>query len=114
MSAPGPLSFTLEWQVARNSHDPDGVPTCYADSIRLCLRKAQTLVERKLIEGKNALHEHRGEVQPAPASAVRDVFGRDQMTVTPCHNHRDVLAAETLDFNAAALVCRAAARHRDI
>ena len=114
MSVPGPLNFTRDWQAARNSHDPVGVPTRYADSIRFRSLKAQTLVERGMIECKNVLHEHRREVQPAPAFGVRDVFGGYQMTVMRCDNHRDMPAVETFDCNEAGLVCRAAARHRDI
>ncbi|QJF50531.1 YybH family protein [Roseobacter ponti] len=117
MSLPEPLSFARDWQAAWNSHDLDRVLARYTDDIRFRSSKAQTLVGRGLIEGKDALRDYWRqalEAQPTLAFRVQDVFGGYQMIVITYLNHRDVLAAETLYFNEEGLVYRAAASHRDI
>lgn len=109
------MAFAKAWQSGWNSHDIDRIMGHYRDDIIFRSRKAIALVGSGEIIGKSALRAYWTaalERQPDLKFTVQDVFEGHQMLVISYLNHRRVLAAETLHFDADGLVFQASACHR--
>ena len=109
-------AFATEWEAGWNSHNLDRILSHYRDDIVFRSRKAIPLSGSGELKGKAVLRAYWAtalERQPDLTFRVQDVFeGHDMMVITYM-NHRDVLAAETLYFDADGSVFQAAACHRD-
>ena len=109
-------AFAKEWQDAWNSHDLPRILSHYSDDVIFRSRKAKALVGAGEIQGKRALGNYWAralETQPDLRFVVTDVFQGHHMIVVTYENHRGVLAAETLMFDAQGLVWQASACHRE-
>lgn len=108
-------AFAAEWEAAWNAHDLDRIMAHYSEDIEFRSRKAVALVGQGELRGKAALRDYWSAAlarQPDLRFEVVDVFEGHEMIVITYRNHRGVLAAETLTFNADGLAFRAAACHR--
>lgn len=108
-------AFALEWEAGWNSHDLDRILRHYRDDIVFRSRKAIPLTGAGEVIGKARLRQYWAaalERQPDLCFRVRDVFEGHEMLVITYLNHRDVLAAETLYFDASGQIYMAAACHR--
>ncbi len=108
------VAFASEWEAAWNSHDLDRIMAHYHDDIVFRSAKAKALAGRGTMRGKTELRAYWDKaltIQPRLAFAVVDVFSGHEMAVLTYRNHNDVLAAETLRFNADGLVVEASACH---
>lgn len=110
-----PRDFADSWEQGWNSHDLDVIMSHYRDDIVFRSRKAVPLVGHGEIVGKAALRAYWAaalERQPDLKFRVQEVFVGYQMLVISYLNHRGVLAAETLYFDADNMVYIAAACHK--
>jgi ketosteroid isomerase-like protein len=108
-------AFAAAWEQAWNSHDLDRIMAHYHPDIVFRSRKALGLIGAGELVGTTALRSYWEEAlnkQPDLKFTVQDVFEGHQMMVISYTNHRDVLAAETLYFDADGMVVQAAACHR--
>lgn len=111
-----PHRFAAEWETGWNSHNLDRILAHYRDDIVFRSQKAQALVGTGELKGKDALRAYWAAAlakQPELVFSVQDVFAGHEMIVITYLNHRGILAAETLYFDAEGLVFRAAACHRN-
>lgn len=109
--------FVKEWEIAWNSHDLDQILAHYHDDIVFRSKKAIPLVGSGEVRGKANLRSYWAaalERQPDLNFRVQNVFEGHQMMVITYRNQNNILAAETLYFDAAGLVCQAAACHADV
>ncbi|MGJ8621688.1 MAG: YybH family protein [Yoonia sp.] len=107
-------AFAATWEEAWNSHDLDRIMAHYSDGIVFRSKKAAALVGNGKVKGKPALRAYWEAAlarQPDLRFRVQSVFEGHQMMVMTYLNHRDVLAAETLYFDATGEVYQAAACH---
>lgn len=108
-------TFAQDWEQAWNSHDIDVILAHYHEDIEFHSQKAQPILGTTLIKGKPQLRTYWSQAlmrQPNLEFRVQDVFfGADMMVITYL-NHNNILAAETLYFDADDMVFRAAACHR--
>jgi ketosteroid isomerase-like protein len=110
-------AFAEAWQHGWNSHDLDLIMSHYSDDIIFRSRKAIPLVGRGEVQGKQALRSYWAAAidrQPDLHFKVQDVFEGHGMLVITYLNHRGILAAETLYFDADGKVFQAAACHRAV
>jgi len=108
------VGFEHKWEAAWNAHDLNRILSHYTDNIEFRSRKAVALVGTGLILGKPALRKYWEAAlaqQPALRFKVKDVFRGHEMMVITYTNHKSVEAAETLYFDAAGKIYRAAASH---
>ncbi len=106
--------FAKAWEAGWNSHDLDVIMGHYRDDIVFRSRKAQGLVGTGEISGKAALRQYWAEAllrQPDLRFVVTEVFEGFEMCVLRYRNHRDIVATETLYFDAEHRVFQAAACH---
>lgn len=109
-------AFAREWEEAWNSHDLDRILAHYHDDIIFRSKKAIPLVGAGEILGKENLRAYWAaalKLQPDLKFCVQNVFEGHDMLVITYLNHKNVLAAETLYFDTAGLVHKAAACHAD-
>lgn len=109
-------TFAREWEKAWNSHDLDQILEHYCDDIIFRSRKAIPITASGEIKGKSALRAYWATAlvqQPDLRFRVREVFEGHLMLTITYHNHRGVLAAETLYFNEDGKVFQAAACYRN-
>ncbi len=109
-------AFAAEWEAGWNSHDLDRIMAHYHPDIVFRSRKAVPLVGSGVLRGHRELRQYWAEAlkrQPDLKFSVRDVFEGYEMVVITYQNHRGVLAAETLHFEADHLVIAASACHGD-
>ena len=108
------VSFARDWEDGWNSHDLDVIMSHYRDDIVFCSRKAIPLTGSGEIKGKPALRAYWASAlarQQGLHFTVQHIFeGHEMLTITYL-NHKGVLAAETLYFDARGLVYQAAACH---
>ena len=107
--------FAAEWEAAWNAHDLDRIMGHYHPDIVFRSAKAQALVGQGELHGRADLRAYWAralERQPDLTFRVVDVFEGHDMIVITYRNHRDVLAAETLRFDAGGRVVEASACHR--
>ena len=110
-------AFATAWEQGWNSHDLDVIMRHYRDDIQFRSQKAIPLTGSGMINGKQALRAYWAtalERQPGLRFSVQDVFEGHEMLVISYLNHRNVLATETLYFDADGLVFQAAACHRSV
>ena len=108
-------AFAKDWEAGWNSHDLDRILSHYRADIVFRSRKAVPLTGAGEIVGRDALRAYWAaalEKQPDLRFRVQDVFYGHEMLVIAYRNHRAVLAAETLYFDADGMVYQAAACHR--
>lgn len=108
-------AFAKAWEDGWNSHDLDVIMGHYRDDVTFRSQKAVPLVGSGEIRGVPALRAYWAAAlarQPDLRFRVQDVFEGHDMLVISYLNHRDVLAVETLYFDADGKVFRAAACHR--
>lgn len=106
--------FAAEWQAGWNSHDLDRILAHYAPHIVFRSRKALALVGTGELVGRAALRDYWARalaLQRDLRFEVVDVFEGHEMLVITYRNHKGVLAAETIWFDADGLIERAAACH---
>ena len=109
------LTFARDWEAGWNSHDLDRILSHYRDDIVFRSRKAAALVGAGEIHGLEALRAYWAaalERQPDLRFEIVDVFEGYEMMVISYRNHRGVLAAETLQFDADGMVYQASGCHR--
>ncbi len=107
--------FAQAWERGWNSHDIDAIMSHYRDDIVFRSAKAIAVVGRGEIHGRQALRAYWSAAlqrQPDLTFTVQDVFEGHEMLVISYHNHRGILAAETLHFDADGMVYLASACHR--
>lgn len=107
--------FAQEWERGWNSHDLDAIMAHYRYDIVFRSRKAVPLTGAGELHGRVALRAYWGaalEQQPELHFSVQDVFKGHEILVISYTNHRAVLAAETLYFDAEGMIFQAAACHR--
>ncbi|MEO0390060.1 MAG: nuclear transport factor 2 family protein [Pseudomonadota bacterium] len=108
-------AFARSWEAGWNAHDLDRVMAHYSADIVFRSRKAIPLVGDGYLRGKDALQAYWAKAlanQPDLHFTVVDVFEGFDMVVLTYRNHRGVLAAETLRFDADGTVVEASACHR--
>ena len=107
-------AFAASWQDGWNSHNLDRIMKHYRHDIVFRSQKAVPTVGHGEIHGREALEEYWSRAlirQPDLQFTVENLFEGYEMMVITYRNHRDVLAAETLYFDAAGLVFQASACH---
>ncbi|MDW4499510.1 nuclear transport factor 2 family protein [Sulfitobacter sp. D35] len=113
---PDARAFAADWAAGWNSHDLDRILSHYREDVVFTSRKAEALVGRGRLEGRDALRDYWSqalEAQPDLAFEVLDVFeGFDTLVIT-YRNHKGRLAAETLQFDSDGRVLAASACHRE-
>ena len=108
-------AFAREWETAWNSHDLDRILAHYAEDAVFRSMKAMRLVGTGELRGKGALRAYWQaalDAQPDLHFDVISVFHGHGMMVITYLNQRNVLAAETLRFDASGRVVEASACHR--
>lgn len=108
-------AFAVSWEQGWNSHNLEEIMAHYRDDVVFRSKKAIPLVGGGEIHGKEALRTYWATALKGQADlkfTVQDVFEGYEMMVISYLNHKDVLAAETLYFDADGLVFQAAACHR--
>ncbi|OWU83672.1 hypothetical protein ATO6_17580 [Oceanicola sp. 22II-s10i] len=106
-----PQAFAAEWEAAWNSHDLDRILAHYHPDIVFRSRKAAVLTGDGEVRGTAALRDYWGKAlaaQPDLRFRVVDVFEGWRMLVLSYENHRGVMAAEALWFDADGMVVQAA------
>ncbi len=109
------VAFAKSWERGWNSHDIDLIISHYRDDIIFRSKKAIPIAGSGEINGKKSLRSYWAAAldrQPDLRFSVRDVFEGHEMLVISYQNHRGILAAETLHFDADGLVFQASACHR--
>ena len=109
------LAFAREWEEVWNSHDLDRILSHYRADIVFRSRKAAALVGTGEVRGLDALRAYWAaalERQPDLRFEIVDVFEGYEMMVISYRNHRGVLAAETLHFDADCMIYQASGCHR--
>lgn len=104
-------AFAEEWEAAWNSHDLDRILAHYHPDIVFRSRKAEALTGTGEVRGTAALRAYWAralEAQPELRFRVTEVFEGWRMLVLTYENHRGVMAAEALWFDADGLVVQAA------
>jgi len=107
-------NFAKTWERDWNSHDLDRILSHYTPDIIFRSRKALTFVGTGEIHGRAALRAYWHKAlsgQPDLHFTVLQVFEGHRMLTLTYRNHKGVLAAETLWFDAHGLIHRAAACH---
>lgn len=108
-------NFATKWQDTWNRHDLDAILSHYHPDIVFRSRKAIPIMGTGVIKGRDQLATYWAQAlaqQPDLHFRITHVFsGHDMMTIT-YSNHHNVLAAETLYFDAQDLVTQAAACHQ--
>ena len=108
-------AFATSWEKGWNSHDLEQIMGHYRDDIVFRSLKAIPLVGDGEIRGKQALRDYWAAAlrrQPDLKFSVQEVFEGHDMLVILYRNHKNILATETLYFDADAMVHQAAACHR--
>jgi ketosteroid isomerase-like protein len=108
-------AFARSWENGWNSHDLATIMAHYREDIVFRSKKAIPLTGNGELRGHVALRAYWAaalERQPDLHFSVQDVFEGHEMLVISYTNHRGVLAAETLYFDAEGQVFQAAACHR--
>lgn len=107
-------TFAKDWEAGWNSHDLDRILNHYRDDVVFRSQKALLLVGDGEVRGIKALRDYWQRAldgQPDLRFDIQNVFQGHDMIVITYRNHRDVLAAETLYFDADGKVYQAAACH---
>lgn len=108
-------AFAESWKNGWNTHDIDLIMSHYREDIVFRSKKAMALTGHGEVHGHAALQEYWKAalaLQPDLHFEVQDVFEGHQMLVISYLNHKGILAAETLYFDADGKVFQAAACHR--
>lgn len=110
-----PKDFAQDWVDGWNSHDINRILAHYRNDIVFRSTKAVALTGKGELRGQEELRAYwltALEQQPDLRFEIVDVFEGHEMIVISYRNHRDVLATETLFFDATGQVYQAAACHR--
>jgi len=107
-------AFARAWQDAWNSHDLDRILAHYREDVVFRSRKAVDVVGSAEVRGKAALRRYWAlalAAQPDLRFTVQGVYVGPDILVLTYENHKGVLAAETLRFDATGLVVDGSASH---
>ena len=108
------LDFARDWEAGWNSHDVDRILSHYRHDVVFRSRKAVPITGSGEIVGRDRLRAYWSAAlqrQPDLRFRVQHVFEGHEMLAITYLNHHNVLAVETLVFDASGQVCLAAACH---
>lgn len=107
-------AFVRSWEEGWNSHDLDRIMAHYRKDIVFRSQKAVPLTGQGELKGIKDLRAYWAAAlarQPDLRFEVQDVFEGHEMLVISYTNHRGILAAEVIYFDADGMIYQAAACH---